>query len=180
MGAGGQRLCGPGGVRGGLQARDKRGRQYGDIWERRISVQSFQETNSSTKAIIERRKFRVAPGRYDASVKVGDANAGIESSASERIEVKDFAKEPVGFADLELGLVDSVGFKAVPTRRFGMEVNRIATRVVLFDRRPGSWPRTYPFRYRIEDENGGEVLSGVAEVSMSPVRSAGHHPAPSQ
>lgn len=150
-----------------VKPRDRKGRQYGDIWERRLAASSFGETNSSTKALVERRRFKVKPGRYDVSVNIRDLNTNTESVAKDRVEVRDYRNEPVGFADLELGVVDSSGFKAVPTRRFGLDVNRLATRVVLLDRRPGSWPRTYPFRYRIENDDGAEILSGEAEVQLS-------------
>jgi GWxTD domain-containing protein len=144
------------------------GRQYGDAWERRLVVPDFDQTNSATRVITERRRFRVKPGQYRVRVVLHDLNASTESVARQQISVRDFSKDPVGFADLEIGVVDSLsGFAQVPTRRFGLNVEHLAARVVLFDRRPGSWPREYPFRYRIEDEVGAEVITGVANVTLS-------------
>jgi GWxTD domain-containing protein len=37
---------------------------------------------------------------------------------------------------------------------------------VLFDRRPGAWPRHYSFRHRIRDEHGDELLTGVQDVTL--------------
>jgi GWxTD domain-containing protein len=149
-----------------FEPKKKGARQYGDIWEERLGVPSFSMTNSSTRIVTARRTFQVAPGKYRVRVAVRDHNAGLESVANDDVEVRDYTKEPVGFADLELGLVDSAGFTPVPTRRFGIDVSRLATRAVLFDRRPGDWPRSYSFRYRIQDENGAEVVTGESNVSL--------------
>jgi len=144
------------------------GRMYGDAWERRMVVEDFAPTISTTRVVSERRRFQVPPGRYRVRVGIRDLNASTESSAREQITVRDYSRDPVGFADLEIGVADSMNvFTPVPTRRFGLNVERLAARVVLFDRRSGSWPRTYPFRYRISDETGGEVASGTTEVTLT-------------
>lgn len=144
------------------------GRMYGDVWERRMVVEEFALTNSTTRIVSERRSFQVPPGRYRVRVGLHDLNATTESEAREQIAVRDYSKDPVGFADLEIGVIDSLqGFTPVHTRRFGMNVERLAARVILFDRRGGGWPRTYPFRYRITDETGGEVVSGTTQVTLS-------------
>jgi GWxTD domain-containing protein len=144
-----------------------KGREYGDSWERRVVVNAFETTNSSMAALVERRVFAVPPGRYELRVQVSDVNSDVASTVRERIDVPDYSKVDVGFADLEIGRVDSAGvFTAVPARRFGPDVDRLAARVVLFDRRAGAWPRTYPFRYRILDEAGGEVITGRRDLSV--------------
>jgi GWxTD domain-containing protein len=144
------------------------GRMYGDVWERRLVVNDFPLTNSTTRVVTERRRFQVPPGQYRVRVSMRDLNADTESTAQQQIGVRDYSRDPVGFADLEIGVADSAaGFLPVPTRRFGMNVGRLAARVILFDRRGGSWPRTYPFRYRITDESGGEVLTGTTEVTLT-------------
>ncbi len=144
------------------------GRMYGDVWEHRLVVADFQVTNSTTRVVTERRRFKVPPGRYKVRVSLRDLNADTESQANQQITVRDFSHDPVGFADLEIGVADSTsGFQPVPTRRFGLDVARLAARVVLFDRRPGAWPRTYPFHYRINDETGSEVISGTTQVTLS-------------
>jgi GWxTD domain-containing protein len=94
-------------------------------------------------------------------------NARQESRASERINVPDYSRVPVGFADLDLGTVDSLGgFTSVPTRMFGLNVARLAARASLFDRRPGDWPRSYVFRYRITNDVGEELVSGTQNVTL--------------
>jgi GWxTD domain-containing protein len=144
-----------------------RGRSYGDVWERRIAVPSFEATRSPNAALIEKRDFALPPGRYDMRVSVADLSADEGSSASQRIEVPDYSKVPVGFADLDLGVSDSSGaFVAMPTRRLGMNASRLAARAAVFDRRPGSWPRRYSFRYRIIDERGDELSNGSQEASV--------------
>jgi GWxTD domain-containing protein len=144
------------------------GRLYGDSWEQRVRVPTFAGTLSGSAALNERRTFQVAPGRYDVRVRLRDAQSGEESWVRDRIVVPDYSKVSVGFGDLELGLADSVGgFTAVPTRRYGQESQRLAARATLFDRRPGDWPRRYPFRVRVLDEQGGEVAANLQEVELS-------------
>jgi len=145
-----------------------RGREYGDTWERRVVVPSFGLTISPNATLVEQHTFDLPPERYRVRVVIRDLNSGQESSASQSIQVPDYSKIPVGFADLELGVVDSSGaFTATPTRQFGFEVARLAARVTLFDRRPGSWPRNYDFRYRILDESGDEVVAGTQHATRS-------------
>lgn len=144
------------------------GRMYGDVWERRMVVEEFALTNSTARVVSERRRFQVPPGRYRVRVGLRDLNSMSESDAREQLAVRDYSQDPVGFADLEIGVTDSLqGFMPVHTRRFGMNVERLAARVVLFDRRGGDWPRTYPFRYRIVDESGAEIVAGTEQVTLS-------------
>lgn len=140
----------------------------GDVWERRVVVPGYAATRSASSVLLEKRSFQVPAGRYELRVSVRDLNAGTESTARQKIEVPDYTKVPVGFADLELGIADTAGvFTPVPTRMFGLEVTRIAARAALFDRRPGDWPRLYPLQYRIVDEVGDALVSGSAQVSVS-------------
>jgi GWxTD domain-containing protein len=144
-----------------LEPRGK-GQLYGDVWEKRIVVPVFSQTTAPGSVILEKRSFQVRPERYRVRVQIQDVNAEEESRASGALVVPDYARVPVGFADLEVGTVDSAGqFRGNPTRRFGLDVQRLAARAALFDRRPGSWPRSYQFRYRILDETGNELLSGT-------------------
>ena len=144
-----------------------RGRNYGDAWVRRIAVPSFEATRSPNAVILERKTFTPPPGSYDLRISVEDLDSQEESAASERVTVPDHSRVPVGFADLELGVADSVGlFTPVPTRRLGLNVAWLAARAVLFDRRPGSWPRHYSFRHRIRDDHGEELMTGVQDVTL--------------
>jgi GWxTD domain-containing protein len=146
----------------------KPGRIYGDVWERRMVVASFPVTNSASATLTEKRSFDVPPGRYNVRVSLRDVNAGQQSQARERIDVPDYSRVPIGFADLDLGLVDTLGnFTSVPTRLYGFNVSRLAARASMFDRRPGSWPRQYTFRYRILNDLGEELTTGTQGVSLA-------------
>ena len=139
----------------------------GDVWERRLVVASFQATRAARAFLIERRSFDLPPGRYRAIVRVRDLNAEIESSAEQVIAIPDYSKVPVGFADLELGVVDSSGsFRPKETRSYGVDVHWLAARARLFDRREGAWPREYRFGYRIVDDVGAEMIEGDTHVTM--------------
>jgi GWxTD domain-containing protein len=143
------------------------GRIFGDVWQRRIVVAGFEEAHSAGSSLVEKRTFDVPPGRYQVRVGIRDLDAEQASMARDAIVVPDYSRVPVGFADLELGVVDTTGnFESVPTRRFGLNASRLASRVALFDRRPGPWPRAYSFQYRIRDERGEEVASGVQRVEV--------------
>jgi len=144
-----------------------RGRSFGDAWVRRVAVPSFESTRSPNAVILEKRNFSTPPGTYDLRISLEDLDSQEESSATQRVTVPDHSRVPVGFADLELGVADSAGtFTPVPTRRMGLNVAWLAARAVLFDRRPGSWPRRYSFRHRIRDDRGEELLTGMQEVTL--------------
>ena len=139
----------------------------GDVWERRLVVGSYAATRGTRASLVERRTFEIPPGRYRVSVRVRDLNADIESSADQSISVPDYSRVPVGFADLELGVADSSGnFRPLATRVYGNDVRGLAARAILFDRRPGSWPRTYRFQYRILDDIGARLSEGVSDVTL--------------
>jgi GWxTD domain-containing protein len=146
----------------------KGGKLYGDLWQRRVVVPSHAASRSPNSSITDRRVFPLPPGKYKARIVVRDLNAELQSTAEQTMTVPDYSKIPVGFSDLELGIVDSSGaFTPVPTRRFGLEVSRLAARVAMFDRRGGDWPRKYTFRYRILDDVGEEVVVGTIETTLA-------------
>ena len=143
-------------------------RVYGDAWERRVLVPTFEDTRLTSGAITDRRTFDVPPGAYQVRVTLRDIDADQRSQAHDRVQVPDYSRIPVGFADLELGIADSSGnFEVLPTRSYGADVARLAARAVLFDRRPGAWPRPYTFRYRILDEAGAPVKEGTRSVTLA-------------
>jgi len=142
--------------------------QRGDAWERRLAVAGYAETRAPNAVLVEKRTFALPPGRYRVRIGVRDLNSGARSTVQEKLTVPDFERLPVGFADLELGVVDSGGsFRPVPTRRFGVEVAAMGARASLFDRREGPWPRRYPLQYRIRGEDGEVVVSGGQEILLA-------------
>jgi GWxTD domain-containing protein len=144
------------------------GHQFGDVWERRLLVSTFQSTNSPNLALTDRRTFAVPPGRYELRVQLHDLNSEEISAAREALGVPDYSRVRVGFAELELGTTAGPGdFHPVPTRRFGLDSRRLAARVILFDRRPGAWPRAYPLHFRVLDDSGEEVVAGTQEVRLT-------------
>jgi len=144
------------------------GRIYGDVWERRLVLPSFELTRSSTRAVVDKRSFQVPPGRYDVRVMLRYFNADMQSLARGRIDVPDYSRVPLGFADLELGTLDSTAtFVPAPTRSFGTEVSHLAARATLFDRRAGAWPRHYTFKYRLLDDQGEALREGTQDATMA-------------
>lgn len=148
------------------------GRIYGDNWQRRVTVADFASTRSRGGSLIERRTLNVPPGRYRIRVRLEDLNGELDSDAADDITVPDYSKVPVGFADLELGVCDSTAssFSPVSARLFGLNASQLGARVTLFDRRPGPWPRSYTFHYRILDDTGQE--SGIGSQPVVLQRSA--------
>jgi GWxTD domain-containing protein len=139
----------------------------GDAWERRLVVADYRASRAPNAVVLEKRTISVPPGSYRARISVRDLNSSEESFATEKLEVPDYSKVPVGFADLELGLADTTGaFHAVPTRRFGLDITQLAARAALFDRRPGNWPRHYSLQYRVRDEDGEILVSGTQETTV--------------
>ena len=142
-------------------------RLYGDSWEKRILVPDYGATTSHRNQMVETREFEVPPGKYGVRVSVRDVRALDESTVSDRLEVRDLSAVPVGFADLELGVVDSAGaFTAYPTREFGFNSGAISVRAVLVDRRAGSWPRQYRYHWRVLDEAGTATAQGDTSLTL--------------
>ena len=142
--------------------------QKGDVWERRFVVASMGETRAVGAVVADKRTFTLAPGRYQVRITATDLNSKARSLVQQKLDVPDYTRLPVGFSDLELGVVDSTGgFRPIPTRQFGMESGRIGARASLFDRRPGDWPRSYSFVYRIRGELGDVIVSGNQDVTLA-------------
>jgi GWxTD domain-containing protein len=141
-------------------------RGYGGSWQRHLLVPSYAATRSPNAILSERDTLKAPPGRYTLRVGVHDVQADQASSASEPVTIEDWSKVPVGFSDLELGTADSTGrFTPNTERRFGREVAQLAGRAVLFDRRPGDWPRRYALVLRVKDEAGTVLLTDERSVS---------------
>ncbi len=150
-----------------LEPDDRAERVFGDTWSDRIVVPTFQET-TAPRALQASRTFRLPPGGYRARVSVSDLASGLTSSASERLRVPDLSRVPLGLSDLALGLSDSAGaFVPMPARMYGLEARALAARVVLFDHRPGPWPRVLTLAYRVLDEMREEELAGTMPVTMA-------------
>ena len=146
----------------------RRGRSFGGTWQRELLVPSYSASRSPTASLVERDTLQMPPGRYDLRVAVHDLNSDIRSSASDKVEIEDWSKIPVGFSDLELGLADSAGvFSVRPEREFGRDVATLAGRAVLFDRRPGSWPRRYSIVVRIRGESGDALVTDERTITLA-------------
>lgn len=143
-------------------------RLYGDSWEQRLRVPDYRTTVGFRNQLVVTREFPVPPGRYAVRVTVRDVRAQAPSEVRDRLEVRDLSRVPVGFADLELGLVDTLGaFVAFPARQFGFNSEAIAVRAALVDRRPGPWPRNYHYHWRILDEAGAATTTGDTTVTLA-------------
>jgi len=142
-------------------------RLYGDSWEQRLRVADYRGTVARRNVLLATREFDVPPAGYSVRVSVQDVTGREESEVRDRIEVRDLSRVPVGFADLELGIMDSAGvFVRQPSRSFGYESEALAVRAVLVDRRPGGWPRTYRYHWRVQDESGGATAEGDTSVTV--------------
>jgi GWxTD domain-containing protein len=145
----------------------KHGRTYGGTWKREIVVPSYTASRSPTANLVERDTLDVPPGRYQMRVAVQDLQSESKSSASDKVEIEDWSRVPVGFSDLELGVADSSGaFTVKPERAFGREVKSLAGRAVLFDRRPGNWPRKYAVVIRVRGESGDALVTDERTVTL--------------
>ncbi len=144
------------------------GRGYGSSRPRHVLLPGYASTRSPNAVLQVRDTLRAPPGRYSLRVGLHDLQADQASSASEPVTIEDWSRVPVGFSDLELGTADSTGrFTPRAERRFGREVERLAGRAVLFDRRPGSWPRRYELVLRLKDESGAVLLSDERTVTAA-------------
>jgi GWxTD domain-containing protein len=144
-----------------------RRRLYGDSWEHRLRVADYRGTVARRNVLLATREFDVPPAAYAVRVTVQDVTGREQSEVRDRLEVRDLSRFPVGFADLELGVMDSSGvFAGQPSRSFGFDSEALAVRAVLVDRRPGSWPRDYRYHWRVQDEGGGITAEGDTIVTV--------------
>ncbi len=147
---------------------DRGDRLYGGTWDQRLVIASYDATHSSRNNLIAQRSFDMPPGRYKVRLRVRDLSSEMESKAEDQLVLQDLARLPVGFADLQLGVLDSSGtFVPVPTRSFGFNADRLAARVMSFDRRPGAWPRSAQLHWRILDESGEVEAQGDTAVALA-------------
>ena len=143
-------------------------RLYGDAWEKRLRIADYATTASHRNQMVETREFTVPPGRYAIRITTRDVRSLMTSDVHDRVEVRDLSRVPVGFADLELGLVDSSArFVPFPARQFGLNSGGMAVRAVLVDRRPGAWPRSYHYHWRVLDESGANAAQGDTTVAVN-------------
>jgi GWxTD domain-containing protein len=143
-------------------------RLYGDSWEKRLLLTDYAATVSHRNQLVEIREFAVPPGKYSVRVQVEDVRSLLLSEVRDHVEVRDLSKVPVGFADLELGLVDSSGtFVPFPSRQFGFNSGGVAVRAVLVDRRVGEWPRPYHYHWRVLDDTGAGAAQGDTLVNVT-------------
>lgn len=147
---------------------EKRGRDHGDLWERRWTVSEFSATGRSGAPLLERRTFELPAGRYQVRVTLEDVQARVRGTAAGHLVVADLSNTRFGFTDLELGhRPDGAAFEPVPSRRYGFDVARLAARATIFDRRPGPWPRTCRLIQRIRDDLGNLVREERSEIRLS-------------
>lgn len=149
-----------------FEPRDRR-RLYGDSWEKRLLVETYDATRNIRNQLVVRRSFDMPAGRYRVRVRVRDVSSQIESEASDMLHLEDLGKVPVGFSDLELGLADSASaFVEVPTRRFSDGAAGLTARAVLLDRRPGEWPRDARLAWRVSEVGGDVVHEGDTTMTI--------------
>jgi GWxTD domain-containing protein len=149
-----------------FEPRDRR-RLFGDSWEKRLLVETFDATRNGRNQLVVRRSFQIPPGRYRVRARVRDVSSQIESGAEDVLVLEDLGKVHVGFSDLELGIRDSASsFVQVSTRRFGDGASGLTARVVLLDRRPGEWPREAKLHWRVTEVSGDVAQEGDTTVTL--------------
>jgi GWxTD domain-containing protein len=145
-----------------------RERLYGGSWDKRLLVHPYDATHSSRNSVVAQRSFEVPPGRYKVRLRVRDIGSGMESDVEDVLVLEDLARLPVGFADLQLGVLDSAGtFHPNPTRIFGYDSADLGARVVTFDRRPGEFPRRASLHWRVLDDVDGVEQQGDTVVALA-------------
>jgi GWxTD domain-containing protein len=150
-----------------FEPKDK-SRLFGDSWERKLLIESYDATRNVRNQLVVRRSFEMPPGQYRVRVRVRDVNSEMESDAQETLVLEDLARTPIGFSDLELGIGDSTArFVPVPTRRFADGAAGLAARAVLLDRRPGEWPRRARIHWRISEPAGDTMQQGDTTLTLT-------------
>lgn len=174
----------PGGYAAGvgvmLELQPSRGdRLYGGTWEKRVLVAQYAATRSARNNLVLSRSFEVPPGKYRVRARVRDLGSEQESVAEDQLTIEDLSHVPVGFSDIQLGVVDSAGaFALLPNRTFGYEVDRLAARVTALDKRPGEWPRQAAIHWRILDDQQNPQAQGDTTLTLrAPVQSLVLRPA---
>lgn len=79
---------------------DAAGEQVGgDIWRRRVVVNSYEETKVLTRRFASHEEFHILPGTYWMRVKLEDLSSGRFSLIQEEVEVRQFGRRKVELSD---------------------------------------------------------------------------------
>ena len=157
------------------------GRQIGgDVWERRVRLDTFAETRSTSELARGRQRFRLSAGDFEARVEIRDRQTNIASQVKGKVD-GDPANLRIGLGDL--GLVRYTGEGAQPNPdgmiRIGEPGHRARIKVRVSEGGQGvvvlEWRIVGPDGPAAEDDATIEVRGREAEVEL-PLDTAGFSP----
>jgi GWxTD domain-containing protein len=138
------------------------GRQIGgDVWERRVRLDTFDETRSTTRFARGHETFRLSGGDFEARVRIRDRGSGAESHVEGKV---DAAELMIGLGDVRLVRYTGDGQQPNPRRevRWGEEGHRVVATL-----RPAREAEgRYPVAWR-DDTPDGKVVSRDTTVVVT-------------
>jgi GWxTD domain-containing protein len=73
----------------------------GDIWRKKVTAASYEETKASRGHLASSVHFRILPGRYKMRVRIEDLSSGRSGIVERSITVREFGKSKVELSDPE-------------------------------------------------------------------------------
>ncbi|MBN1155445.1 GWxTD domain-containing protein [candidate division KSB1 bacterium] len=88
----------------------------GKIWQRQVTVTSYDATNSQQDYIFDHSNFHLEPGEYEVVISLTDANTKQSYAIRQKVLLKDFSERTFSLSDITLTNnveVDSLGVKSI-------------------------------------------------------------------
>ncbi len=141
---------------------DSKGNQKaGDIWDRRIRVQDYEETKLRTRSFLDSLSFPVEPGEYVFRVGVRDRNSQRSGSKEMQVEVKDLRTARLAVSDLRFLFPSESTWVLNPGRTYDGS-DPLVVSFEVYSSHPSTLLLTQ--HWSIEDQDGGTVVQGESSI----------------
>ncbi len=162
-----------------MEMKDRKGRYVrGDVWEKFLAVESYEEVNSASAVSISRNSFIVEPGEYNIKVTLEVVNTSLRFKRETSIRIVGYDEGKLGLADPVFLIADSGMNHRKPSRGEMILSTCMAPDDVGFRMNPGAvyaefgaWPRvTYNLvGHAAEGRENGCVISSRVTNSRGEV-----------
>ncbi len=131
----------------------------GEIWERRILVDDYEETKLKTRVFLDSLSLPVDPGQYTLRVEIRDRHSQRRGSRELEVLVRDLKAEGLEVSDLHFLRLSQSTLLFNPARIYDGSSPLVVSFEVY-----RSYPSKTPLseHWRVEDQGGNAMLKGVS------------------